>query len=257
MEKKLNLHDLFGFLFPGAVLCAVVYVFLVRIGKVPSGQLDWSATLAMLPVAYVVGVLVHQFSSERMHEENVALTIMQDHDHTFTPAFKQHVREAFAELFKLPSEGDRKTLQTMFDACYDYVLQKGKGIYVENNYGIYSLCRSMIPISAIAGALALWLVARKPALAGAEYFLLVIIVAGTSFSIGIFWRAKNKFIKRVAVDVGGTTSRVPSHRWAREVRTEGDHGPRCTRGSASRRSVRMTKARDLKPLQDTSSYLRT
>ncbi len=177
MEKKLNLHDLFGFLFPGAVLCAVVYVFLVRIGKVPSGQLDWSATLAMLPVAYVVGVLVHQFSSERMHEENVALTIMQDHDHTFTPAFKQHVREAFAELFKLPSEG------------------------VENNYGIYSLCRSMIPISAIAGALALWLVARKPALAGAEYFLLVIIVAGTSFSIGIFWRAKNKFIKRVAVGV--------------------------------------------------------
>jgi len=177
MEKKLNLHDLFGFLFPGAVLCAVVYVFLVRIGKVPSVQLDWSATLAMLPVAYVVGVLVHQFSSERMHEENVALTIMQDHDHTFTPAFKQHVREAFAELFKLPSEG------------------------VENNYGIYSLCRSMIPISAIAGALALWLVARKPALAGAEYFLLVIIVAGTSFSIGIFWRAKNKFIKRVAVGV--------------------------------------------------------
>ena len=201
MEKKLNLHDLFGFLFPGAVLCAVVYVFLVRIGTVAPGQLDWSATLAMLPIAYVVGVLVHQFSSWLLHEEDVAITIMQDDDGTFTSAFKENVRKAFAELFKLPASGDRNTRQTMFNACYDYVLQQGKGIYVENYYGIYSLCRSMIFVSTAAGALALWLVARKPTLAGTEYFFLLIIVVGTGFAVGIFWRAQNRFIRRVAVGV--------------------------------------------------------
>ncbi len=201
MEKKLNLQDLFGFLFPGAVLCAVVYVFLVRVGKVTSGQLDWSATLAMLPVAYVVGVLVHQFSRGLLHEGKVALTIMQDDDGTFTPAFKEKVREAFAELFKLPASGDEDTRQTMFNACYDYVLQQGKGIYVEQRYGIYSLCRSMIFVSAVAGALAVWLVARKPTLAGIEWLLMLFIGGGTSFVVWIFWGAQKRFIRYFAVGV--------------------------------------------------------
>ncbi len=201
MEKKLNLQDLFGFLFPGAVLCAIVYVFLVKIGKITPGQLDWSATLAMLPIAYVVGVLVHQFSSWLLHEGDVALTIMQDDDGTFTRDFKQKVREAFAELFKLPASGDRNTCQTMFNACYDYVLQQGKGIYVENHYGIYSLCRSMIFISPVAGALALWLVARESTLAATEYVLLLSIVVGTGSAIRIFWWAQKRFIRRVAVGV--------------------------------------------------------
>src|SRR2546428_3047630 len=179
MEKKFNLHDLFGFLFPGSVLCAVVYAFLGRIGRVAPGQLDWSATLAMVPIAYVVGVLVHQVGSWLLHEEKVAVSIMRDDDATFTPAFKEKVREAFSEVFNLPALGDWSTRQTVFNSCYDYVAQQGKGIYVENQYAIYSLCRSMIFVSAVAGALAVCLVARRPTLAWLEYVVLVVIVGVT------------------------------------------------------------------------------
>jgi len=202
MEKKLNLHDLFGFLFPGAVLCATAYVFLVRIGKIAAGHLDWSATLAMLPIAYVVGLWIHQFSSRFMHEQDVALTLMHDSDITFTLEFKRGVKTAFEDLFKLPASGDRNAQQMMFNGCYDYVIQQGKGIYVEHHYATYSLCRSMVFVSMVAGTLACWLVVREPTpLSGTDYFSMLVIVAGTTIAVLTFWRAKDRFIKIFAAAV--------------------------------------------------------
>src|SRR5438445_9396800 len=133
MEKKLNLHDLFGIMFPGAVLCACVYIFIVQADFVRSGQLDWSATLAMLPVAHAVGLFVHTVGSRLLHEQKIALKLMHDGDSTFTTEFKGKVKAAFTEVFKLDTDSDPH-LQTMFNGCYDYVIQQGKGIYVENLY---------------------------------------------------------------------------------------------------------------------------
>lgn len=201
MDKKLNLHDIFGILFPGAVLCASVYAFLVAIDRVPTGRLDWSATLALLPVAYVAGLFLHQFSSWLLHERYVALTLMQDTDGNFTPEFKSKVKAAFEDVFKLPHSGDAKTQQMMFNGCYDYVIQQGKGIYIENQYATYALCRSMIFVSLVAGVLAGWAVLRDAPLRTSDYGLAAVVVLVMVLAVWIFWRAKDRFIRIFAMAV--------------------------------------------------------
>ncbi len=219
MEKKLNLHDLFGVLFPGAVVSAAVYFFLIRIGSVGAGQLDWGASLAMLPIAYVVGLLLHQVGSRFLHEDEAALVLMSDHDGTFTTQFKRQTKAAFEDLFKLPASGDRGVQQMMFNGCYDYVIQQGKGIYVENHYATYALCRSMVFVTIVVGTLALWLVARHPKpLPPSDYLLIAAIVGGTVVATWIFWLAKDKFIRTFARAVyrafysAYSDMKMPAHR---------------------------------------------
>ncbi len=136
-----------------------------------------------------------------MHEQNVALTLMQDSDTHFTREFKGKVKAAFEDLFKLSASGDRNTQQMMFNGCYDYVIQQGKGIYVENFYATYALCRSMVFVSIVAGALAWALVLRQPELSGTDYLLMLAIVAGTAVAVSTFWWAKDRFIKVFAAAV--------------------------------------------------------
>ncbi len=106
MEKKLNLNDLFGILFPGAVLCASIYAFLIKIAWAQTAQLDWSATLAMLPIAYVVGLVIREVGNFLFHEREMATRLMHARDLTFSADFKQGVKAAFVDVFKLPAEGD-------------------------------------------------------------------------------------------------------------------------------------------------------
>lgn len=201
MEKKLNLHDLFGILFPGALISACAYIFLVQAGFLAGGRLDWSATLVMIPVAYAAGLFLHSLGSRLLHERDVAKNLMRKKDQTFTADFKANLKAAFTEVFKLPHTDADSDLQTLFDTCYDYVMQQGKGVYIENLYATYALCRSMVFISPISGILALWLLFPRRELPISAGVLAAGVVLLTIAATAMFWWAKDKYISRFAVGV--------------------------------------------------------
>jgi hypothetical protein len=210
MEKKLNLHDLFGFLFPGAVLCACAYYFLLK-RWFPIEKVDWSATLILLPFVYVMGVMVHQLAHKLFHESGVAVKLMKDSDpkepltDVFTVDFKREVKKAYTELFKLSPDGADPNLTQMYLLCNDFVLQQGKGIYVESHYAIYSLCRSMVLVSFLSGSAGLF---GRALSTGCSihficpgYSILILIALSTILATCTFWFAKQRFIKTLAVAV--------------------------------------------------------
>lgn len=210
MEKKLNLHDVFGVLFPGAVLCACLYSFLIK--RWFTITIDWSATLILLPVAYVVGILLHQFASKLFHEYKVASMLLLEENtkepltQTFTPEFKIEVKKAYRDLFNLPAEGNHNEPAQMYLLCNDYVLQQGKGIYVENHYAIYSLCRSMVLVSFLSGSAGIigWLLSNGHAVHGfacLDFVVLFFIALFTVLAAGTFSFAKERFIRTLAIAV--------------------------------------------------------
>ncbi len=90
----------------------------------------------------------------------------------------------------------------MFNACYDYVIQQRKGIYVENHYATYSLCRSMILVSLVAGSLALCVaIHRSATFPGTRWGVLFLIVSITGILVWAFWRGKNRLMKVFATAV--------------------------------------------------------
>lgn len=200
MEKKLNLHDLFGVLFPGAILWASIVAFLMLSGTL-NAKFDWSATLALLPVAYVTGLLIQQIASRRFHEARIALTLMDARDVTFSAEFKERIKLAFEEVFRLPADPDDRSRQMMFDQCYDYVIQQNKGVYVESHYATYSLCRSMLLVCPVIAILSVVLVVRTPITLGARVFLLTLILALTALALNMFSWARNRFIKSFSARV--------------------------------------------------------
>lgn len=203
MEKKLNLHDVFGILFPGAVLCVCLYKFLFK--RWIEISPDWSAAFILLPVVYIMGLLVNQLVHWKLHTDQVAPKLMKADDQTFTPAFKSEIRKAYTDLFKLPADGEGSNPTLMYLHCNDYVLQQGKGIYVENHYAIYSLCRSMVLVSllsGLAGVIGWWLsTGCGTHFACRDLFVLLLILFSTAASTLTFWYAKERFIKTLAVAV--------------------------------------------------------
>lgn len=203
MEKKLNLHDVFGILFPGAALCVCLYYFLLKRWFHVSD--NWSATFILLPVAYIVGVLLHQLAHWRLHEKGIAPKLMQDEDQTFTPAFKSELKKAYSDLFKLPADGKANEPTQMYLLCNDYVIQQGKGIYVENHYAIYSLCRSMVLVSlfsGLAGLIGWWFsTGCTTHFVCRDVLMLLLILFSMAVSTLTFWHAKERFIKTLAIAV--------------------------------------------------------
>lgn len=157
METKFNLHDLFGIFFPGAVLCVAAFAFLSGHGYIDGSEWGWGESLALLPTAYVVGVLVHHYAKMLVRIATVHRRIVGSEDLTFPAAFKARLFEAIESRFKIVVDPDKRegdNVQVAFDLCYDYVIKNSAGSYTESHYALYGLCRSMILVSLILGILA-------------------------------------------------------------------------------------------------------
>jgi len=186
-----------------------LYTFLIK--RWVTINVNWSGTLILLPIAYVVGILLHQFASKFFHEYKVASMLMLDEDSKepltkkFTAEFKGKVKEAYTDLFKLPADGKNDEQGQMYLLCNDYVLQQGKGIYVENHYAIYSLCRSMVLVSlfsGFAGLISWWIsTGCGTHFVRRHFFVLLLILFSTAVSTLTFWYAKERFIKTLAIAV--------------------------------------------------------
>jgi hypothetical protein len=150
MESRFNLYDLFAIFVPGAVLCTGLGVFLMGFGWLDLKDIDWSATLFLLPIAYVVGMVVHQHTRQRIRVTRHSAALLSDGDSTFTEGFKDALWAKIRTTFAVADFEDRRSgnaqRQMAFDLCYDYVLQHGKGVYTENFNAQYGMCRNMLSV---------------------------------------------------------------------------------------------------------------
>jgi hypothetical protein len=201
METKFNLYDVFGYFIPGSVMVIVLYLFLLGMGVTiaQDHSLDWSSALILIPVAYVIGNLIHQFMRPIIHVRNFAVKLASDNDNSLPDQFKVYWREEVQRLFGIdvPSfkmgEKDKEELtQKAFNLCYDYVIQSGKGVYTENFNAVYGMFRSMIFVVVLSAVLALvYVLARPPSVCtGATLVKIAAVAVGMLASQLLYSRAK-------------------------------------------------------------------
>ncbi len=82
------------------------------------------------------------------YETKYAASLLEKRSAVFEEAFKAQLIAAILERFGAATFGDdlctREQQQSAFNLCYYEVIQKGKGVYVENYSGVNSLHRQMI-----------------------------------------------------------------------------------------------------------------
>ncbi len=125
-------------------------------------EFDWvlpvegsvATSFAFLSVSYVLGHLILHFArtnakSNKKKESPLSNEFLNEDHPEFHPMFKAQLRTAIEKEFKvvLPQkkgDADSATInQAVFDLCYAYVIQRGKGFYTENFNALYGMCRSM------------------------------------------------------------------------------------------------------------------
>jgi hypothetical protein len=194
METKFNLYDLFAIFIPGATACIGFCFFLAGIGIVKISDFDWSATLILIPLAYVAGTAIHHFTRNLVSVQGLPTRLLSQQDQTFTMGFKDRLWDTIRSAFPLsdfqgkidageiptqrsllrrrqyvlalskkwwttgsqppPKRKEDEICQMAFDLCYDYVMQQGKGVYTENMNALYGMCRNMLTVILLLGLLA-------------------------------------------------------------------------------------------------------
>jgi hypothetical protein len=250
METKFNLYDLFAIFIPGTTLWVGVSMILAGVGAIQLSDIDWTATLLLLPLAYVTGTAIHQYTRVLVSVEGLPSQLLSNEDTTFTAAFKEHLwgkiqaafpvsdfqgnlapgapqagvaqqqrqhvgwtRRLLSSVFErligwwwtfgspaTPQRPEDAVRQMAFDLCYDYVIQKGKGVYTENMNALYGMCRNMLTVvfllALLATASSTWWVfnrlATNPDRRYIEILVWIILLAGTWISA---WWFRSEFHK--------------------------------------------------------------
>ena len=175
MTERFNFYDVYGYLIPGFVLIGFLWLpFGVLLGKWPS--MSFGDALGGLVAAYVVGhvlatVATAAFPSGRLVPPNdihLPSEDVLDKGRGLNPAdFIDQVTKKIEEVLKIkltvvPSSRDEARLLSMntFLRCRDLLVLHGRGAYVEQFQGMYSMMRALAATSLIAAYYFLgWLLA--------------------------------------------------------------------------------------------------
>lgn len=188
MIERFNFYDVYGYLIPGAVLIALIWLpHAIAGGLTPSG--DVSAALAALIGAYVAGHILQvvanktipinaagdgRFPSDRM---------LDDADKTFASDFKKKVAVAILNRFGLNIRVPAERTAAFF-LCRDALIVAKTTPYVEQFQGLYAMMRGVCAAAAIGCAYHTgWLWSpwipedcRDPVVAGVLLLLLLAIL---------------------------------------------------------------------------------
>lgn len=159
MIERLNFYDLYGYLLPGIVLSAAIWVPLGLSGYGwPPAELS-SAILAVV-LGYVLGTLLHEISRDSLLVEQIPLPstrILDQSDRTFSSDAKARLAAKIKSAFNVDVQGKSTDLavsarrQAAFELCRAEVLQAKQAGYSEQMQGMYALMRS-IGIGALLAA---------------------------------------------------------------------------------------------------------
>ena len=166
MIDKFNFYDIYGYLFPGAALLAVLWIpfGLVR-GSWPSH--DWSSALIAAVFAYIVGHLMQSVATNAIPSWKAKSTdttirypseIYLDATNTELPTpAKQKINELMTAQFGLNLRVDQTgdaTIDKVRNNAFllaRQILIQGKAVsYAEQFQGMYALTRGLVSVFALA-----------------------------------------------------------------------------------------------------------
>jgi len=212
MESKLNLFDVFGYLVPGCVVCALGLLLAYRLELV-TGDVTTGAALALLPLGYVVGFVSYHIVTWAEHlyvrtrrfirkqlkcDESLLASqrLLDDGAGSFTEEFRAKLKEELRTRFDVQVRNATE-YQQAFDLCYDFVIQKGVGAYTENFRAVDGLCKNLIGVGLICVAVFVVLFVRGDSYA--KFFVVEACVGGLVCFIGMYGHIR--FAKRFAISV--------------------------------------------------------
>jgi hypothetical protein len=161
----LNFYDIFGYIFPGAIIVGASAVLASALFKGIDLDADHISTAewALFPfVSYLVGIANQAFggrfesaANRRIWGEWPSKAFMGENSSRYSPAFRDRLRKIVADAYQLPEKDfDRDG----FWLCYSYVVQNGVGRRAEAFLGMSALSRGLI-VACLLGAIALVLAA--------------------------------------------------------------------------------------------------
>jgi hypothetical protein len=180
----LNFYDIFGYIFPGAIIVGAAAVLTAALFKGIDFHTDEVSTAewALLPfVAYLAGIAVqglgHRFetaANKRIWGDWPSRAFMSGRSDRYSKPFREGVKQAVADVYGIPEEEFAKD---GFWLCYSFVVQRGFGQRVEVFLGRSALSRGLV-VACLIGGIALLLAAAvdtalPPLLGSVALFLAV------------------------------------------------------------------------------------
>lgn len=159
MIERFNFFDLYGYLFPGAVLLLLIAAPFLLLSQAapPEWLLGAAGILGGLLASYVVGLLLSSAAEQalpsKIHEgeadargEHPSNLMLAPKNDWFSVQFKQRLVALIKETFHLDVvEGAdaERARPVAFFLCRARLIQADKAKYVEQFQGMYSLARSL------------------------------------------------------------------------------------------------------------------
>lgn len=149
MIERLNLYDLYGYLFPGLTILGLLWLpFGVVLRTWP--PLEFGSALLALVAGYVVGHVLHElsrwfFPSHSMKNGVRSFPsddVLDEDDKTFSAEVKERIRARILEWYNI----DVKVWENRragFAMCRNELLQRGRISYAEQFQGMYALMRGL------------------------------------------------------------------------------------------------------------------
>ncbi len=162
MKERFNFYDVYGYLLPGGLMLALLWLpFGLLLRKWPPA--DWGSAILAVGLAYIAGHLLHALSEaafpskfkdkkgNRRHPSD--LLVDKDgekvlHSRYHLGDLKYHLAEQIYDQFKIQIDVDSpwtKDLRTRrsvaFFKCRSYLIKKKAAAYMEQQQGMYALMR--------------------------------------------------------------------------------------------------------------------
>ncbi len=148
MIRNFNFYDVYGYLMPGLALITVFWIpFGIKTGSWPAHE--WSSTLFVIVLAYIVGHVLQTFTHRALPDtvngRYPSAVLLDDSDKTFPDRFKTALCSKIERIFSVgnPCSSDDKERGVAFLLCRSALMQNKSGAYAEQAQGMYVLTRGL------------------------------------------------------------------------------------------------------------------
>ncbi|HVR40928.1 MAG TPA: hypothetical protein VMU84_17685 [Thermoanaerobaculia bacterium] len=157
MIDRFNFYDIYGYLIPGMLLIALIWLpHAVVAGAMPSAAV--TAAVAALIAAYIAGHVLQVLATKVIPINTGAGGrfpsdwMLDEDDSTFPSALKKSLADAIKTRFGLDVRNHAPSRRTAFFLCRDALIAAKTTPYVEQFQGLYALMRGICAASAIGCA---------------------------------------------------------------------------------------------------------
>lgn len=164
MSERFNFYDIYGYLLPGGLVLALLWLpFGLLLGQWPPA--DWGSAVLALGLAYIAGHLIHALSEaafpskfkDKEGKKRQPSDLLVDnkgeevlHSRYHLGDMKYHLAEQIDHLFKIKIDVDAPWTKELavrrsvaFFKCRSFLVEKKAAAYAEQQQGMYALMRGV------------------------------------------------------------------------------------------------------------------